>query len=627
MQGDVKSGKIKKQGHIIKNMKERHLVLTYAKLSYYTKINGEMKGEIKIHKNMRPYNNKTFKYQPCFTVADEKGKIYNIVTENPEENESWISSIESIVALHIGSEKKHLFDNFRIVNSIYIHISELIWAHDESNISKIVETLGDLMNQGVMSFTEVLQMIASIEKHRPRFTSFYSNLLISLVRAQNMTLTEEQCKILKNMDYILIRKDLIKGDIPDRFQDWTDEELYSHYQQTELDYIIMHDELQKFQENFADINPSDYNKVIAKAAENGSSQIYQFLLKKGIKLAQDDLVKALYGENQEIIQTINIKSIEVTPNLIDEIVENHHLTAFRMIDYSNDYSYSWHSCLVSYNFKQFFEKIYATIDLNAPDNTASTALIEAAKYSITSIVKTLCDFGAFIDSANHFHQTPFMEAVLIGNLTNASYLIDMRSNIEVKNNRGLTSLMICAESDNERAVTFLLSKGANINNVDDRHQNALIKSTIKNCVKSTRALLKGGADPNLMDDDGYAPIHYCAMSGLYDIAQALIEFGVDMNIQDINGVTPIFHAINYKHNEIIELLSKSGANYEEPNREGKTPLKLLIEMENSEAAINLIKTGLSITGAVCNYYRKLAYEKSLKDVVCELENLERTLAY
>ncbi|EAY13592.1 PH domain containing protein [Trichomonas vaginalis G3] len=622
MQGIFKEGLVKKQGHIIKNFKERWLELTYDKLVYLTRKDGEFKGEIQIHKFMYPFLNKTFKVQPCFTVESDTHKFFHFVAENEREAESWVASIELVIAIRAGVGRIRDMSIYNTIYNNYILISELLYQHNKNSIQEIVNIMKDAIAQNVYTLTECLKMIVAIQKRRKIFTIFYVDTITNLLRSMNVQLDRKQVDILRGMETFLIKRGFIDKEIPDKHKNLTDEEIVLNCKSGGMKYVVFKDDLDKFKEIYDSLSESDQWAALAFSIKVGSPNIFKFLLKKGHKIHSMDYHKAFLGGNQEILAALDFKKYELSPETMNKLVERHILDGYRELakDFP-PYSYNWSSATESFNFKQFFEKVFAAPDLNYSDESFSNALIEASRYGFTSICKLLVDFGSSVERTNLIRQTPFMEAVIAGNFETADFLLEKNSDINFQNAKGQTALYLCADFNRIKAVDYLLSHGADMNIANEKLQTPFLRCIIKSFMDLARTFLSKKCDVSMVDEKGFAAIHYCSMYGLMDMLNELIENGVDINMRDGEMNTPVFIACKNKRFDVVKILISNGADYNAPNNVGKVPLLASIEEHDEKTALYLLEKGVKMSEDNVAACKDIANKFSMSNVLTLLYKL------
>jgi ankyrin repeat protein len=196
------------------------------------------------------------------------------------------------------------------------------------------------------------------------------------------------------------------------------------------------------------------------------------------------------------------------------------------------------------------------VDANAR-NEDRTALIAAVHMGHTAIVQTLLDKGADINAQcscsgmGEGDWTPLLYAI--------RRLSDFSQNPE-------------AEQQEREIAHLLLSRGADVNQRNTRGESALLLAADAGDAELVRALLDKEADVNVSNKDGWTPLFFAANRGKADFVRALLDKGADINAKSVRGGTPLMVAARSGSAEAIELLIARGAEVQAKNAEGKTAL-------------------------------------------------------
>jgi len=134
-----------------------------------------------------------------------------------------------------------------------------------------------------------------------------------------------------------------------------------------------------------------------------------------------------------------------------------------------------------------------------------------------------------------------------------------------------------ASSNNFSKVKELLEKGADVNEKDGRGRTALLLAAVAGHKDVAELLISHGADVNLSNDYGWTPLHFAASRGHEDVAKIIIDNKAEINIKDSNGETPLHWALRDNQSVICELLIAGGAGVTIKDNYGKTPVQMAVE--------------------------------------------------
>ena len=116
------------------------------------------------------------------------------------------------------------------------------------------------------------------------------------------------------------------------------------------------------------------------------------------------------------------------------------------------------------------------------------------------------------------------------------------------------ALARAAKKGDIQYIRNLLDHGADINTRDKKGYTALIIATQYKYIVIIRLLLDRGADPNISSVYGDTPLIYASFGGRTDIVRLLLRYGADPNIQNRYGETALDKAVQFEYDDIAELI-------------------------------------------------------------------------
>ncbi|NGX27449.1 MAG: hypothetical protein K940chlam6_01385, partial [Chlamydiae bacterium] len=227
-------------------------------------------------------------------------------------------------------------------------------------------------------------------------------------------------------------------------------------------------------------------------------------------------------------------------------------------------------------------------DVNTIDSdSGETPLIAASGNGYTSIVRGLLkianpDIGKISDGNTAMHiacaknHSPVVQA-----------LIDGRADLNVKNNKEMTPLMVSIEANANGPFNVLVeARGISLNKQDIDGNTALHFAGEKNFDIFVRDLLNKGAGVNIENKKKELPLHAAASSGWLKNIQLLIPKTTDVNAREIKGKTPFFRAVEKFHEEgALELLKT--ANPDIPDEEKTYPIHVAAKGSDGDFSLAL----------------------------------------
>ena len=160
------------------------------------------------------------------------------------------------------------------------------------------------------------------------------------------------------------------------------------------------------------------------------------------------------------------------------------------------------------------------------------------------------------------------------------------SDINAKDETGLTALMQEAQDGTSKQINQLLKKGADTEIKDQYGWTALMYAVFlaEEAIFMNpeldfledvriRALLDGKANVNASDPRGYTPLMIAADRGKTEIVKLLLSKGAVINEKDKKGATALSYAKAKGHNETVKLLVQMGGVGVELDKQ-QAPVKL-----------------------------------------------------
>ncbi len=231
------------------------------------------------------------------------------------------------------------------------------------------------------------------------------------------------------------------------------------------------------------------------------------------------------------------------------------------------------SLLSRYVMDNDLEMVSALLDLRpeiADDTSYSEAIMVACKNENIPLLQTLIDHNS---QQNDYSEWILCHAVEERcSIETLKFLIDNRAEIDGRNYRNQTPLMLAAQKNNPYYLRFFLKMEADANLVDDQGRNALTYAIMHRSEKCIKNLLPATRDLNQKDKKGFDIALHCAISGTAQIAQILTEHKVALDkIYPDNKTTLIFAAMA-GNVEMVNYLVGAGADIDAFDDKQRTAL-------------------------------------------------------
>jgi hypothetical protein len=154
---------------------------------------------------------------------------------------------------------------------------------------------------------------------------------------------------------------------------------------------------------------------------------------------------------------------------------------------------------------------------------------------------------------NPYGGGPLHTAIFNGDINEALKIIDQGVNLNEKNNKGMTPMMMAAMFGFSAVVNYLILKGANMNEKDKDGKTVFMLVIGLGNQTMVELLLNAGAKLNEVDDLGYTPLMIAAITGNYSMMETLLNAGADVNAQNKNRT--VLSYIKAKLAETIKIIN------------------------------------------------------------------------
>ena len=174
-----------------------------------------------------------------------------------------------------------------------------------------------------------------------------------------------------------------------------------------------------------------------------------------------------------------------------------------------------------------------------------------------------------------------------GNLKVCQELIKQGEDINCRDHRGMTALMIAAENGRVQIVQLLVKEGANLDFTSEQLRSgysALMIAVVEGHQEIVKLLIDAGADLNLTDIVGRTASMLAVKTGQKERLSMLMEAGAEIR----GSRNPLFIAARRGHKEITKMLVNAGADVTARDSRGHTPLTIALSSQQFQVAQTLM---------------------------------------
>ena len=181
-----------------------------------------------------------------------------------------------------------------------------------------------------------------------------------------------------------------------------------------------------------------------------------------------------------------------------------------------------------------------------------------------------------------FSPNGLLKSVEDGNHDAVQVFLSCGADLEVRDERNWTPLMISSFNGNEEFAMLLIKCGAKITAQDKNGYNPLHWAAFNGYANVVKLLLDKGADANAQSFFGWTPLMQAATRDHLFACAYLISRGADVNMASNDGWTALHKAANNGHTQVVKLLLDKGANQFARYQDGSTPIDLAIKAKRDD---------------------------------------------
>lgn len=217
-----------------------------------------------------------------------------------------------------------------------------------------------------------------------------------------------------------------------------------------------------------------------------------------------------------------------------------------------------------------------------------TLMRDAVRRGNKSMVETLIEKGAAIDSVDDSGRTALTLAVYRGNEDMVEMLVEKGAGLDVVDDSGRTPLVWAIRTGNDTLVRTLLEKGAPINSANMFGKTVLMEAVESGKDTMTRILTeRHDLALDAADMSGKTALMLAAETGKDTMARILTEKGAVLDVVNALDQTALMVAAENGCNNVVEVLIEKGADVNFTNDFGETALTYA-EMEGHHSVVETL---------------------------------------
>lgn len=177
------------------------------------------------------------------------------------------------------------------------------------------------------------------------------------------------------------------------------------------------------------------------------------------------------------------------------------------------------------------------------------------KITVLIIIGILSSAMVYADE-NEFINKYIILAVKKGEVNTVQLLLQQGADVNTKDDRGNSLLMLSITMDYQDIFELLLSKGADTTVTDAGGRTPLLLALFMDKIEFVKYFLSKGyiKGINMKDNTGKSPLMIAVAKGYADIVNQFLEVGANPKDADNEGLTPLMYAVKLNYAEIAEIL-------------------------------------------------------------------------
>lgn len=198
--------------------------------------------------------------------------------------------------------------------------------------------------------------------------------------------------------------------------------------------------------------------------------------------------------------------------------------------------YPLHVAAQQNNVQQIERLLSSGGDIDARDESGSTALLVAARANSIDAAKALIDAGANVNAKDQIQDSAYLYSGARGHLDILKMTLSHGADLTSTNRYGGTALIPAAERGHVETVRTLIEAGVDIDHVNNLGWTALLEAVIlgdggKQHQQIVDILLKAGANPSLADNGGITPLEHARTRGFGEIERLLVTAQGELEVK------------------------------------------------------------------------------------------------
>lgn len=171
-----------------------------------------------------------------------------------------------------------------------------------------------------------------------------------------------------------------------------------------------------------------------------------------------------------------------------------------------------------------------------------------------------------------------LEAARAGDADRAASALRAGADLEARDSRGRTPLLLAAAADHLAVARLLLALGASVNAVDDQADTPVLVTGVSGSAAMLELMMVHGPDFTILNRFGGTALIPASERGHVDFVRFAVTTGIDIDHVNDLGWTALLEAVilgdgGKRHQQVVKILLDHGADRSIADRNGQTALQ------------------------------------------------------
>eukprot|EP00092_Neocalanus_flemingeri_P007739 GFUD01008355.1.p1 GENE.GFUD01008355.1~~GFUD01008355.1.p1 ORF type:complete len:1621 (+),score=387.09 GFUD01008355.1:109-4971(+) len=231
------------------------------------------------------------------------------------------------------------------------------------------------------------------------------------------------------------------------------------------------------------------------------------------------------------------------------------------------------------------------VEIDESDEDGWSAIFYAIAQDKPALVQVLIELGANVNKPDSSNGTPLLQAAKGGNVQICKDLLAAGALADCKDNDSWTPLLVVCYVGYRDILNVLVGAGADVNDRGQHHCSGLTWACGKGYTEIARTLLEQGSRVDFGDKYGTTPLIWASRAGHVEIVADLLRFGAKVDTTGMYAWSALVMAAKGNHTDVVHLLLQQSTNVNIIDKDGQTALAIACKEGNLSIIHKLLGAG------------------------------------